>query len=158
MGLECLMKALQAGSILLTHGDGPAGVFMAHLSVQIELYLEIRLFHGAVTTGNSCARPCSKKGTSRVFALQRHLCKEMRDKGRRFGGIQADKKMSRMVQCSPSRFSNTLCVTSLDLLFLLPNMEKIRCGCRIGENILNGSKHGAREASSWGRRFCLFLV
>lgn len=33
MALECLMKALPAGSVLLTHGDGPAGIFRAHLSV-----------------------------------------------------------------------------------------------------------------------------
>lgn len=33
MGSECLMKALQAGPILLTHRDGPADIFRAHLSV-----------------------------------------------------------------------------------------------------------------------------
>lgn len=35
MRLECLMKAQHAGSILLTHGDGPAGIFRAPLECRI---------------------------------------------------------------------------------------------------------------------------
>lgn len=138
--------------------EWPSWHLQGPLELQIELDLETWLFHGAVATGNSWAHPCSKKGTSRVFPPQRCPCKEMRVKGRRFGGIQADKKAGRLVQCSPSHFSNILCVTSLALLSLLPNMEKIHCGCKMGESILNESKHGAMEASLWGRRFCLFIV
>lgn len=34
------MKPWQAALALLTHGDSPAGIFRAHLSVKIELHLE----------------------------------------------------------------------------------------------------------------------
>ncbi len=37
------MKAQQAGSILLTHGDGPADIIRAYLSVKIGLDLETLL-------------------------------------------------------------------------------------------------------------------
>lgn len=33
MRLKCLVKAPKAGPILLTHGDGPAGIFRARLTV-----------------------------------------------------------------------------------------------------------------------------
>ena len=85
-----------------------------------------------VTRGNSCSSPCSKKGMSKVLPPQRHPRKEIRGKGKRFGGNQADRKAGRLVQCRPSHFSNILCVTSLDLLPPLPYTEKICYGCRMG--------------------------
>lgn len=40
MGLEHLVKALQAGSVPLAHLDGPAGISRGHWSVSGELDLE----------------------------------------------------------------------------------------------------------------------
>lgn len=110
MGLECLVKALKAGPILLTHRDGPAGIFRAHLTVNRAGFRNM--------AASWCSRKreqllsLSKKCMSRVLPPWRSLCKEIRGKGRRYGGTQAD-------WCNAARHTSQILCVSL-LLFSFP--------------------------------------